>query len=168
MRRCNLSKLVSGISTFQKLIQGRGRLLTLTRNTLYAQAPLQTLSHSHSPTASCSGNRGGVGALFSSSRAADNTATTAADSHTSDNASTTGTPCIGGFFRRRSTGSPDVDSTRDTQRRRGSIGSSTAATDTAVRTGSQARRSGRGTDRSLDAARHKVTLAEKAEKEADA
>ena len=112
--------------------------------------------------------RRGVGALFSSSRAADNAATTTTDSHTNDNGSTTGTSRIGGFFRRRSTGGPDVDSTRDTQRRRGSIGSGTAPTDTAARTGSQARRSGRGTDRSLDAARHKVTLAEKAEKEADA
>ena len=115
-------------------------------------------------------SRRGVGALFSSSRAADNAATTATDSHTNtnDNGSTTGTSRIGGFFRRRSTGGPDVDSTRNTQRRRGSIGSGTAPTGTAARTGSQARRSGRGTDRSLDAARLKVTLAEKAEKEADA
>ena len=41
--------------------------------------------------------RRGVGAPFSSSRAADNTATTATNSHTNDNGSTTGTSRIGGF-----------------------------------------------------------------------
>lgn len=109
------------------------------------------------------------GALFSSSRTADNATTTTSDTGTTapnDNGSSTGTSRIGGFFRRRSTGSSDFDSTGHTQRRRGSVGSGPTA-----RTGSQASqagRNGRGKDRSIDAARHKVTLAEKAEKDADA
>jgi hypothetical protein len=97
--------------------------------------------------------------IFSSSRAADNAETTALDTRTTppnDNGTTTGTSRIGGFFRRRSTGSAEVDSTRHS--RRGSVGPGTAL----------AGRSGRGGDRQLEAARYKVTLAEKAEKEADA
>ncbi len=103
------------------------------------------------------------GGLFSSSRTTDNAQTTTSDTHTNGNGSTTGNSRIGGFFRRRSTGSSDVDTTGHLQHRRGSVGSGTAA-----RTGSQAGKRRRGGDRLLDAARSKVTLAEKAEREADA
>lgn len=106
------------------------------------------------------------GTIFSSSRAADNAATTAPGTRTTppnSSQTTGGNPRRGGFFRRRSTGSSDVDSTRHI--RRGSVGSSTSSR--TAGTGLLAGRSVRGGDRSLKVARNKVTLAEKAEKEAD-
>ena len=86
----------------------------------------------------------------------DNAATTAAGS--TKGPSRAGLVGLGHIFRRASTDSPDVDSTRDTQYQRGS---GTADTGIAARPVTQS------ADRSLDAARHKVTLAEKAEKEAE-
>jgi hypothetical protein len=101
------------------------------------------------------------GNIFSSSRTDENaTATASASNRSNVDGTTTGSGRRGGgFFRRRSTGSSDdVDSIHNS--RRGSIGQGTPGP-----LGGRSRRGGR--DRSLEPARYKVTLAEKAEKEAD-
>ena len=106
------------------------------------------------------------GTIFSSSRGTDNEATTAPAARTVP-PNVNETTRRRGFFRRRSTGSSDVtDSTQNRHNRRGSVGSGSSSKP-AARTGSMFGHSVRGKDRSLEAAMNKVTLAEKAEKEAD-